>query len=414
MSDTQVASAEGLETPSYPMPRACPFDPAAELDRLRRDQPLTRVRIWDDTEPWLVTRYDDLRALMSDTRLSADTTLPGFPPFTPSAAVTRKRAPTFTSMDGPRHAYLRRMLISEFSVRRMDALRPRMVQLVDDLLEDIAQRPQPVDFYQEFALAVPSNVICWILGVPYEDHVEFEQYARLLINHETSSAEAARVDDALNDYLRRLVRVKSKHPTDDILSRLVLGRLLTGELTEDQLVGMANLLLIAGHETTANQIALGIIVLLEHPAAADELRSTQDPDLIASASEEMLRYMTILQTGRRRVALADIEMRGQTIRAGDGVILAGDAANRDEAVFPDPDTFDIHRNSRGHVALGFGPHQCLGQSLVRVELETVFPRLLRRFPDLRLAVPFEQVDFKHYATPVFGVNSLPLVWGNES
>jgi cytochrome P450 len=172
---------------------------------------------------------------------------------------------------------------------------------------------------------------------------------------------------------------------------------------------MGMLLLLAGHETTANMIALGTLTLLEHPAQLTALRDADDPELVASAVEELLRYLTIVHFGLRRVALADIEIGDQTIRAGDGVIIATDAGNRDEQAFADPERLDIHRDARQHVAFGFGVHQCLGQPLARVELQVVFGTLYRRIPSLRLAADLEQVPFKHDGL-VYGVYDLPVTW----
>ena len=172
---------------------------------------------------------------------------------------------------------------------------------------------------------------------------------------------------------------------------------------------MASLVLIAGHETTANMIALGTSALLEHPEQLAELRDTDDLKLVANAVEELLRYLTIVHYGQRRVALEDVEVAGRLVRAGEGVVLAIDAGNRDETAFPDPDRLDIHRQARHHVAFGYGVHQCLGQPLARMELQVVYSTLYRRIPTLALAIPFEDVPFKHDMV-VYGVHSLPVTW----
>jgi cytochrome P450 len=172
---------------------------------------------------------------------------------------------------------------------------------------------------------------------------------------------------------------------------------------------MGVLMLLAGHETTANMIALGTLALLEHPDQLDLLRSTDDPALVASAVEELLRYLNITHNGRRRVATEDIEIAGEVIRAGEGIIMPNDIGNRDPSVFPDPDRLDLRRNPRRHVAFGFGVHQCLGQPLARMELQVVYGTLYRRIPTLRLAAPLEAVPFKHDGS-VYGVYELPVTW----
>lgn len=197
--------------------------------------------------------------------------------------------------------------------------------------------------------------------------------------------------DELNAYLHALVEAKGREPGDDLISRLVVERVRTGEIDADELVGMVNLLLIAGHETTANQLALGTLTLLQHPDQAAEVRDSDDPDVVNSAVEELLRLLTVVHSGRRRVATEDVEFGGVTIRAGEGVIVAGEVANRDPEVFDNPDELDIHRSARHHVAFGFGVHQCLGQPLARAELEVAYPALLRRFPTLALATGVEDL-----------------------
>ncbi|MDX6658651.1 MAG: hypothetical protein QOH62_3444, partial [Solirubrobacteraceae bacterium] len=220
---------------------------------------------------------------------------------------------------------------------------------------------------------------------------------------------AIAAQDELTEYLEGVVAEKLAEPADDLLSKLAGEHVATGELSRRDAALMAVLLLIAGHETTANMIALGTLALLEHPEQLVALRDTDDAALIAGAVEELLRYLTIVHSGRRRVALQDIEIDGQTIRAGEGIVLAGEAANRDEGAFSDADRLDVHRDARGHLAFGFGVHACLGQPLARVELQVVYGTLYRRIPSLRLAVPLEQVPFKHDSI-VYGVYELPVTF----
>jgi cytochrome P450 len=269
--------------------------------------------------------------------------------------------------------------------------------------------PRPVDLVQAFALPVPSLVICHLLGVPYADHGFFQRCARVLVNRDQTVERVMAAHDELTEYLDEVIADKLAEPADDLLSKLAGERVATGELSRRDAALMAMLLLIAGHETTANMIALGTLALLEHPDQLAALRDTDDPALIAGAVEELLRYLTITHSGRRRVALQDIEIGGQAIHAGDGIILAGDAANRDQDAFSGADQLDVHRDARGHVAFGFGVHQCLGQPLARVELQVVYGTLYRRIPGLRLAVPLEQIPFKHDSN-VYGVYELPVTF----
>jgi cytochrome P450 len=399
------------QIPAYPMARdqGCPFDPPSPLGRLREQQPVTRVRIWNGSTPWLITRYADQRALLADRAISADTTLPGYPHHSAAIQAHRASAPSFITMDDPDHARLRRMLTSDFAVKRIEAMRPKIQRIADELIDDILARTPPVDLVEHFGLALPSRVICELLGVPYVDHAFFQHNSRALLSRTTSAEDAAATVRRLHDYLTELIAAKEKDPGEDLLSRLAVEQVRTGGLTRDELASMGLLLLSAGHETTANMISLGTLALLSHPDQLAELRERCDHALISGAVEEMLRYLTIVHSGRRRVALKDIAVGGQLIRAGEGLILANDTGNRDPGVFADPDQLDIHRNARQHVAFGFGVHQCLGQPLARAELQVVYGTLFRRIPTLHLAVSIDEIPFKHDAD-LYGVYKLPVAW----
>ncbi|MCZ1013358.1 cytochrome P450 [Streptomyces noursei] len=408
-------SAPGTDMPSaqvpdYPMTRAarCPFDPPPALHTPHGQAPISRVRLWDGSSPWLVTRYEDVRALLADPRISSDSDLPHYPHLSPAQKERRRQSRTFINMDDPEHARLRRMVTAAFSIRQVEALRPAIQKIVDSLIDTMLAGPGPVDLVQAFALPVPSLVICELLGVPYADHDFFQANSKILIKR-TSTVEQARVaTQQLLDYLDQQIGVKLAHPAGDVLSTLA-ERVRAGELSRHEAAGMGMLLLTAGHETTANMIALGTLALLQNPDQLARLRESDDPKLVASAVEELLRYLNIAHSGRRRVALADIEVGGVTIRTGEGVVLANDVANRDPAAFPDPDQLDIDSNPRHHVAFGFGVHQCLGQPLARVELQVVYSTLYRRIPTLKLAVDLDEVPFKHDGA-AYGVYELPVTW----
>jgi cytochrome P450 len=268
--------------------------------------------------------------------------------------------------------------------------------------------PNPADLVEAFALPVPSLVICDLLDVPYDDHDFFQHSSKTLINRDSTPDQRTAASTELADYLGRLVAAKVRRPGDDLLSRLG-ERIEAGELTVREATEMAVLLLIAGHETTANMIALGTAALLRHPDQLALLRDGDDPAIAANAVEELLRYLNITHSGRRRVALEDIEVAGQVIRAGEGLVLPNDIANRDPEAFPDPDRLDLSRRARHHVAFGFGVHQCLGQPLARLELEIAYRTLYRRLPGLRLAIDFDDIPFKHDGF-VYGVYRLPVSW----
>ncbi|WNE97776.1 cytochrome P450 [Streptomyces luomodiensis] len=409
MTETLADTAAGpLE---HPMPRAagCPFDPPPALMALQTDSPISRVRIWDGTSPWLITRHDHLRTLLGDPRVSADPTRPGYPHRTAGMKASDQARQTFLTMDDPEHARLRRMVTAPFAVKKVEALRPSVQKIVDDLIDGMLAGPKPVDLVEAFALPVPSLVICELLGVPYEDHDLFQRNTKVVVRRTSTSEEVLAAQRELADYLDDLLTVKRARPADDLLSVLATERVATGEMTQRHAAETGVLLLAAGHETTANMIALGTLALLRNPDQLALLRDAEDPKTVAGAVEELLRYLNITHSGRRRVALEDIEVGGEVIRAGDGIIFANDIANRDPEAFPEPDRLDISRDARRHVAFGYGVHQCLGQPLARLELQVVYSTLYSRIPTLALATGFDQVEFKHDGI-VYGVYELPVTW----
>jgi cytochrome P450 len=268
--------------------------------------------------------------------------------------------------------------------------------------------PKPVDLMEAVALPVPSLVICELLGVPYADHDFFQQNSKQLISLTASPDDRAQAHRNLGGYLYNLVGEKLENPGDDLLSGLT-DRIKAGELTKQDAAGIGVLLLLAGHETTANMIALGTLALLEHPDQLAVLRETDDPKVVSAAVEELLRYLNITHNGRRRAVLEDIEFDGQLIKAGEGLVFPNDIGNRDPEAFDNPDRLDLSRDARHHVAFGFGVHQCLGQPLARMELQVVYSTLYRRIPTLRLAAELAEIPFEHDGS-VYGVHSLPVTW----
>jgi cytochrome P450 len=395
----------------YPLERAagCPFRPPATGSGGDDAGPLRRVRIWDGSEPWLVTGYAEQHSLLTDVRLSIDEKRDGYPHMTRGRAeVAQHTPPLITNTDAPEHTRLRRMVNLPFSVKRVEALRPAIQRIVDQLIDDMLAGPEPADLVTALGLPLPTLVISELLGVPYRDHDFFQRNSTLTVSHSASEEEAAAASAALAAYIGDLIDLKREEPADDVLSEFA-GRVSAGEMTRLEAVLMGAAILIAGHETTANMISLGTLALLQHPESLDRVRETDDPKVIASAVEELLRYLTIVHTGVRRIAAEDIEIAGHTIRAGDGVILDVSAANWDPDAFPDPETLDLTRAARHHHAFGYGAHQCLGQTLARVELQVVISTLYRRIPTLQLAVPADEIEFA-FEGVAYGLRSLPVTW----
>jgi cytochrome P450 len=394
-------------TMEFPMARSCPFDPPQEyLDR-RDEQPVFRVRLPAGQTAWLIARHDDVRAVLEDRRMSADMTHPNFP--SPREyTVESPLKGTFMRSDGAAHYRIRKMLNQEFTVRRAETMRPMITEIVDELLDQMQQVGPPVDLVEALALPVPSTVICRMLGVPYQDHDVFQKRTRAMINTRSTPEQVRAASIEMYEYLDTLVARKLEEPGDDLISRLIADQVRPGALDRRELVVVSLLLLAGGHDTTGAMTAFSTLTLLRHPQQLAELKA--DPDLIPGAVEELLRYLTVAQLGTFRVATEDLQIGGQHIKAGDGVVIHLGVANRDEDAFPDAGRFDIHRNARGHVAFSHGPHHCLGQSLARVEIQVVLRQLFARFPDLKLAVPFDDISYRPHTIGLAGVQTLPVTW----
>ncbi|WP_414939984.1 cytochrome P450 [Amycolatopsis sp. cmx-11-51] len=392
-----------------PMQRdAGPFDPPREITRLREARPVSPMVFPDGHEGWLVTGYDEVRQMMADPRFSSrqDIGILHLPYETPGMPAQTEPSPPmpgmFVAMDPPDHGRLRKRLTGAFTVKRMKQLEEHIVEITERHLEAMAALVPPVDLVKEFALPVPSLVICELLGVPYEDRENFQANSAQLMVRDQTLEEKMAAFIGMNTVLTELVTRKRETPGEDILSDL--GRY--DDLTVEELAGAAFLLLLAGHETTANMLALGTFALLENPVQLAELRA--DAELLPGAVEELLRYLSVADIFFR-YATEDLELGGETIHAGSTVIVSLLAANRDPRRFEDPDVLDIHRNARGLLSFGHGIHQCLGQQLSRIEMRAGFEGLLRRFPSLALAVPADEVKLKTDMN-IYGVHELPVTW----
>jgi len=395
---------------TFPLLRTCPFAPPPAYEKLREAGPVHRVTLQSGQEAWALTRLEDVRQMLTDPRFSSDRFNPGFPILTKEGRQVRRPGftPSLINLDPPEHSAARREVVGEFTVKRMKALQPRIQQIVDEHIDAILAGPKPADLVSALALPVPSLVICELLGVPYTEHDFFQVRSSTLLNREVDQDTRLKAVDELMDYLDRLVAAKEADPADDLLGRQVLKqREEHGDVAHDELVSLAFLLLLAGHETTANMISLGTVALLENPDQLAIIKN--DPAKTLDAVEELLRYFTIAEFVTARVATEDVEIGGQLIREGEGVLGLSYSGNRDEAAFDNPDELDLERGARHHVAFGFGPHQCLGQNLARLELQIVFDTLFRRIPELKLAAPVDQLPFKHDSS-VFGLYCLPVTW----
>jgi cytochrome P450 len=300
------------------------------------------------------------------------------------------------------------MLTAPFTFKRVEALRPVIQKITDDHIDAMLAGPKPADLVTALALPVPSLMICEFLGVPYSDHEFFQEASTVAVSRDATPEESQQAAGSLLNYLIGLIESKLENPGEDLLTDLA-ERVRAGETTTAEAALMGVVLLIAGHETSANMIALGTLSLFENPDQLALLRESDDPKVVEGAVEELLRYLSIAHTGQRRIAKEDIEIAGEVIRAGDGIILSLPAANWDPEAFPEPDKLDLQRPARHHNAFAFGIHQCLGQLLARVELQIVYGTLYRRVPTLRLATTVDKIEFKHDRL-AYGVYELPVTW----
>ncbi|WP_372349167.1 cytochrome P450 [Streptomyces sp. KL116D] len=390
---------------SFPQDRGCPYHPPAAYAPLREAGPLGRVTFFDGRSVWVVTGHALARDLLADPRLSSNRQRPGFPFPTERLAGVRARRVALLGVDDPEHNAQRRLLIPSFSLKRIGALRPRIQETVDRLLDAMERQGPPAELVSAFALPVPSMVICALLGVPYADHEFFEECSRRLLRGPgADDVERARVE--LDAYLGTLIDRKRQDPGDGLLDELIHRDGPDGPPDREELIAFAVILLVAGHETTANMISLGTYTLLRHPGQLAALRAGDTTTAVAV--EELLRFLSIAD-GLLRVAKEDVEVAGSTIRAGEGVVFSTSLINRDGDAFAAPETLDWDRSARHHLAFGFGVHQCLGQNLARAELEIALRTLVERFPGLRLAAPVEEIPHKPGDT-IQGMLELPVAW----
>jgi cytochrome P450 len=401
MSDTNSS----VQVLSMTREDGAPLDPPPEYARLRQEAPISRVSMWGGrATPWLVTRWEDARTVLASPGVSSQASRPGFPTYMDDAPLMPQGY--FFAHDNPVHDTFRRALTREFMVKRIEALREPTMRIFDRLLDGMIESGGPADFVEGVALPLPSLVICELLGVPYEEHDFFQSHSRVLIETASTGEEKTAAHQALGDYLERLVEDKRREPKDDLVSRLG-EHVNAGTFSVRDAADVGAFLLFAGHETTANMIGLGVLALLEHPDQLPRLYESKAE--LANAIEELLRYLTIAHTGLIRMALEDITVGDVTIRAGEGVIILINSANRDADTFDDADTLDLARaNARQHLAFGYGIHQCLGQPLARMELQIVLPEVFRRLPNLRIE-PGREVTFKQ-TSAAYGPSFMPVTW----
>jgi cytochrome P450 len=387
-----------------PWARIDKFDPPAVFDSLREERPLAKMVYPDGHVGWIVSSYELVREVLSDPRFSHSCEVGHFPVTHQGQVIpTHPLIPgMFIHMDPPEHTRYRKLLTGEFTVRRTSRLIPRVEAVAAEQIEVMRAKGAPADVVTDFAKPLVLRMLGELVGLPYEERDRYVPAVTLLHDAEADPVEAAAAYEQAQAFFDEVIERRRTQPEDDLISSLVHE-----DLTLEELRNIVTLLLFAGYETTEGALSVGTFALLHHPDQLAKLRA--EPAKLDAAIEELLRYITVNQYHTYRTALEDLKLDGELIRKGDTVTVSLPAANRDPAKFGCPAELDIERDTSGHVAFGFGIHQCLGQNLARIELRAGFTALLRAFPDLRLAVPADEVPLRLKGS-VFSVEQLPVSW----
>jgi cytochrome P450 len=375
-------------------------DPYSVHARLRAERPVSAVIMPGGMQAWLVTGYAEARAALADPRLGKN--VPGWHP-DPESIYAALDVHMLNS-DPPDHERLRRLVNKAFTARRVQELRPRISAITASLLDDMSAQRE-VDLLASFAFPLPITVICELLGIPVADRDEFRAWSATIVSNTVTPEVFMKDATAMVRYFRALLAAKRRAPADDLLSALVLARDEGDRLRENELVSMVFLLLVAGHETTVNLIASGMLALLLNPGEFDRLRA--DRSLLGGAVEELLRYVNPVNHATYRFASEPVEISGVRIGKGEPVVVALSSANRDLSRYAEPDRLNLGRDSSGHLAFGHGIHYCLGAPLARLEAEIAFGGLLDRFGSMTLAVPADSLRWRP-STLIHGLEALPV------
>ena len=395
------------EVLEYPFSPPSALDPPAEWDRLRGRCPAARVRMASGDEVVLLTRYADVRQVLSDHRFSRQLTAEDAARVSEDEGVTFAETPTPAT--GPGHLRWRRLVGRAFSARRIAVMRPRIAAMADHLLGRLLAAGPPADLIGGFGFPLPVWVICDLLGLPEGDRDRFAYWSNMMLN--VSQATRAEIDTALAEfdtYLLDWIAAKRADPGDDLLSELItIADAEDGRLSEAELLSTGQILLAAGHETTANMIGKMVAMLLAKRDRWERLRA--DDALVSTAVEEVLRFDANFGFGIPRYLSEPLRVGDAELPKGTTVVCNISAANRDELAFDQADVMNLSRSPNQHLIFGIGPHSCIGQALARVELQIALDALLRRIPTLDLAVPPDELR-RREGLIVGGLTELPVTW----
>ncbi|KAJ9618995.1 hypothetical protein H2203_008811 [Taxawa tesnikishii (nom. ined.)] len=392
--------SSNADLPHFPFARENGYEPSPVNARLRHDAPISKTKLFDGSEAWMVMRHKDICTALDSDKLSADRRVDGYPEIHPGGSKAKESNPTFVNLDDPEHAKQRAMLQSRFDPEAVEKMRPMMQETTNEILDELVKKggkDKPVDLIEEFATPLPTQIIYKMLGVPEKDVGELSTDSDVRTGTSRDAAESA--NKHLQEYMSKLVDQRIEKPEDDLISKLVVE--------QDDITTLAFLVLTAGNAALINSIGLGVLTLLQHPDQLEELK--RDPNLAPAVVNEVLRFHTASALNSRRVAKEDMTIGGQHIKKHEGVICSVQSGDRDEEKAPNPDEFDIHRKVPYEDILGFGhgPHRCQGEHLSRAELEIAFGTLFQRVPNLKLAVKESELEWTP-ATQNVGVKELPV------
>lgn len=410
MTETTTRTTE----PQFPIFRSCPYTPPDEYAGMRESGRPAPGRLYDGSRVWVITKYADARFVLTDPRFSSDITNPGYPVFA-EAYEGARGFPTLVTMDPPRHTELRRMLVSEFSAKRANLLRPEIQKTADDLIDAMVakQGSGPVDLVESFSKPFSGTIICRPLGMSYVEmgawlarNQTMREKSISLTDSGEVAAEVGNEIMFLQQYFLSEIDNKEREPTGDLVSNIVAKHVAAGNLSKVELANICFLIFMAGRMPMESMITLGVSILVSRPEQLKQLRS--GPEAVPGAVDELLRYVSPLDV-IPRVAAQDVEVGGQLIRKGESVVVANGGANHDAAEYPDPEQVDVRRSARRHLALGAGEHMCLGTNITRVGLEIAYETLFRRLPDLRPVIEVDDlVPERNQWHPE--IARMPVVW----
>jgi cytochrome P450 len=394
--------------PHFPFGSGRPVDLEPEYGEFRRDKPVAKVELPFGGQAWLLTRMSETKAVLGDSRFSRQAMQGDVPRYVKEEITDVSGLPM---LDPPQHVRARRLIAAAMKKRRIEEMRPRLTEIVDDLIDRMMEKGQPADLVADFASVLPARAVCLLLGVPHEEWDTLGGYVAAIMNRGIiPDEELMTAAISLGGYLMALTAARRAEPGDDLISALLQARLGDDAFTDEEVVSNAGVIFAAGFETTRCQIVSSVCALLRHPDQMTWLG--KNPEAIPNAVEELLRYVPLTDAGvMPSVAMEDVEVGGVTIPKGEAVYACPVSANRDEMVFERPEVLDLQRGAElnHHIAFGFGPHYCVGAPLARMELQISIAAILRRMPDISLAVPEDELPMKP-GLVIRGYDRFPINW----